>query len=141
MFDIRFNKGRGKNYRHWRVKDLTNKSVEYYDPETFILVMQKCLLLNNLNKAEKVFKTQVRDVCGYIRCCSYKLHKKYSFDTSSLEELLYDPKIAPFWRKGESSCDNYKFESLITQGRRIFNCKLSKLPGGYGLEPCRECQM
>lgn len=122
MFDIRFNKGKGKHFRHWRVEDLCNKSVEYYDPKFFSISMQDCVLINKKTIAKKVFDTQKRNVCGFVRCKKYKILKKCYHKTNELQELLYDPKVSPFWRKNNcsGSFDNTQYEKLTTKGRRIF---------------------
>jgi hypothetical protein len=122
MFDIRFNKGKGKYFRHWRIKDLINKTVEYCNPEFFTIQMYDCVLTNNKGTAEKVFATQRRDVCGFVRCKKFKILQKCAIQTDCLGELLYDPKVTPFWRKNneENSFDNSKYKELITKGRRIF---------------------
>ena len=70
MFDVRFHLGAGEFYKHWQVKDLSTKDIIYYNPKLFYFVMHDCELKNKRNKAEKVFSSQRRDVCGYVRCSS-----------------------------------------------------------------------
>jgi hypothetical protein len=122
MYNIRFNKGRGKYYKHWRVENLINKNVEYYDPKFFSISMQDCILINKETIAKEVFDTQRRNVCGFVRCKEYKILKRCYHKISDLQELLYDPKIAPFWRKDNysESFDNTRYEKLATKGKKIF---------------------
>lgn len=125
MFDVRFHLGRGEHYKHWQVKSFDG--VVYYDPNVYSLILYDCLLKNNRNKAEKVFESKRRDVCGFIRCLEYKIVERYYTDSMFLEpeiryELLFDPKIAPYWRKHNDPkvYDNMTYSSIVTNGRRVF---------------------
>jgi hypothetical protein len=124
MFDVRFHLGAGEFYKHWQVKNKENNEVIYYDRKMYYLIMNSCTLKNYRNKAEKVFSTQKRDVCGFIRCLSWEVFPYNEHDTMDYfgDELLYDPKIAPFWHKenSEESYDNMTYGRLITFGRRVF---------------------
>lgn len=125
MFDIRFHLGAGQHYKHWQVKD--GKDVIYYDPAQYSLIMNDCLLKNNRNKAEKIFESKRRDVCGFVRCLEYKAVEKYQIDAMFLEpeikyEIMFDPKIAPYWRKHNdpNAYDGLTYSTLVTNGRRVF---------------------
>jgi len=45
-----------------------------------------------------------------------------SVNVTGHQELMYDPKIAPYWRSsnGPDNCDGLVFPTLITVGRRIY---------------------
>jgi hypothetical protein len=121
MFDVRFHLGAGEFYKHWQVK--SKDEVIYYNPKDFRLIMSVCTLKNYRNKAEKVFSTQKRDVCGFVRCVMYYVFPYSDYSVHNYgDELLYDPKVAPFWRKenSEESYDNLQYDRMITFGRRIF---------------------
>ena len=127
MFDVRFHLGAGEFYKHWQVKDLSTKDIIYYNPKLFYFVMHDCELKNKRNKAEKVFSSQRRDVCGYVRCSSYDVRAYSQYDDLEHpygDELKYDPKIIPFWTKSNdlfnTSYDNVRYSTLVTFGRRIF---------------------
>ncbi len=123
MFDVRFHLGAGEFYKHWQVRSI--KDVVYYNPKLFFFTLHDCMLKNRRGIAEKVFATQRRNVCGYIRCANYEVHPYSEYDDLSHfygMELLYDPKIAPYWRKVDdpNSYDNLTYNKLVTFGRRIF---------------------
>lgn len=122
MFDVRFHLGGGEHYKFWQIK--SDDSVQYYDRKQYYFIMHNCTLKNQRGTAEKVFSTQKRDVCGYVRCENFDLfvHNDYGVDHECGDELLYDPKIAPYWRKENdtNSYDGLQYNRLITFGRRVF---------------------
>ncbi|NDD85586.1 hypothetical protein EB118_17745 [bacterium] len=123
MFDVRFHLGAGEHYKHWQVK--SKDEVLYYNPKQYYFMLHNCTLKNKRGTAEKVFSTQKRDVCGFVRCEDWELFEYTSHYNMNYEyggELLYDPKIAPFWRmeNSQDSYDNTTYKRLITFGRRIF---------------------
>ncbi len=125
MFDVRFHLGRGQHYKHWQVK--SPDGVVYYDPKKYSLVMSNCVLKNNRTKAEKIFESKRRDVCGFVRCSNYRIIDLCQSDYMFLEpevkfELMFDPKIAPYWRKHNdpNAYDGMTYSTLVTNGRRVF---------------------
>lgn len=125
MFDVRFHLGRGQHYKHWQVK--SPDSVAYYDPKVYSLILNECCLKNNRNKAEKIFESKRRDVCGFVRCSQYTAVLKEYTDYMFLEpevkfELMFDPKIAPYWRKHNdpNAYDGLTYSTLVTNDKRVF---------------------
>jgi len=120
MFDIRFHLGAGKYYKFWQIR--FGQVPVYHDPAKDGLVMYNCTLKNEKGTAQRVFATQKRDVCGYIRCTDYTSVPYDSFNIEGCEELLYDPKIAPYWRSSNDTDnrDGLVFPTLVTVGRRVF---------------------
>jgi hypothetical protein len=120
MFDIRFHLGAGKYYKFWQIR--FGQIPVYHDPAKDGLVMYNCTLKNEKGKAQRVFATQKRDVCGYIRCTDYTSVPYDSINVEGCEELLYDPKIAPYWRSSNDTDnrDGLVFPTLVTVGRRIY---------------------
>jgi hypothetical protein len=120
MFDIRFHLGAGKYYKFWQIR--FGQVPVYHDPAKDGLVMYNCTLKNEKGTAQRVFATQKRDVCGYIRCTDYTSVPYDSFNIEGCEELLYDPKIAPYWRSSNDTDnrDGLSFPTLVTVGRRVF---------------------
>jgi len=118
--EVRFHLGAGKNYKHWQIK--SDNVPTYHDPAEGMLVLYGCTLKNKRGKAERVFATQKRDVCGYIRCTDYTSIPYDSINIEGCEELLYDPKIAPYWRSSNDTDnrDGLSFPTLVTVGRRVF---------------------
>jgi hypothetical protein len=120
MFDIRFHLGAGKYYKFWQIR--FGQIPVYHDPAKDGLVMYNCTLKNERGKAKRVFATQKRDVCGYIRCTDYTSVPYDSINVEGCEELMYDPKIAPYWRSsnGPDNYDSHTYPTLVTVGRRVF---------------------
>jgi hypothetical protein len=120
MFDIRFHLGAGKHFKFWQIK--SDDVPTYHNPADGMLVLYGCILKNERRKAERVFASQKRDVCGYVRCRDYASVPHDSINVVGLKELMYDPKIAPYWRCSGSPdiYDNITYPTLVTVGRRIF---------------------
>jgi len=120
MFDVRFHLGAGKYYKFWQIR--FGQVPVYHDPAKDGLVMYNCTLKNEKGTAQRVFATQKRDVCGYIRCTDYTSVPYDSINVEGCEELLYDPKIAPYWRSSNDTDnrDGLVFPTLVTVGRRVF---------------------
>jgi hypothetical protein len=120
MFDVRFHLGAGKHYKFWQIK--FGRVSKYHNPALSAIVMHGCTLKNERGTAERVFATQKRDVCGYIRCKNYTTISYDSVNVEGHQELMYDPKIAPYWRtsNGPDICDGHTFATLVTVGRRVF---------------------
>jgi len=120
MFDIRFHLGAGKYYKFWQIR--FGQVPVYHNPAMSAIVMYDCTLKNERGKAERVFATQKRDVCGYIRCKNYTTISYDSINVEGHEELMYDPKIAPYWRSSNDTDnrDGLVFPTLVTVGRRVF---------------------
>jgi len=123
MFDVRFHLGAGEFYKHWQVK--SKDEVLYFNPKQYYLMLHNCVLKNKRSKANKVFATQKRDVCGFVRCEDWELFEftpYYDMNYEYGDELMYDPKIAPYWKKENDPniYDDLHYTRLITFGRRIF---------------------
>jgi len=120
MFDVRFHLGGGKHYKFWQIK--FGQVPVYHDPSKDGLVLYDCILKNEKGTAERVFATQKRDVCGYVRCRDYTSRPYGTYNVEGWQELMYDPKIAPYWRSSNCPdiCDGHTFATLVTVGRRVF---------------------
>ncbi len=120
MFDIRFHLGAGQHYKHWQIKSV-DAEPRYVAPFGKYILMTNCVLKNNRNKAEKIFESQKRDVCGFVRCQTYEVLNS-AVDVSGLTELMFDPKIAPYWRKHNDpdAYDGMTYSTLVTHGKRVF---------------------
>ena len=120
MFDVRFHLGAGQHYKFWQIKS-SDSEPKYVTPFGKYILMTNCVLKNNRNKAEKIFESQKRDVCGFIRCEKYEI-LDVGIDVSGLQELMFDPKIAPYWRKHNdpNAYDYLTYSTLITKGKKVF---------------------
>lgn len=127
--EVRFHLSRGEHYMHWQLKiKKGSETVEvcYFDPSEYQLEMRGCRLVNQPNKAKKVFEAGVHDVSGWVRCEELMLRKSFYpiLPIDNLEKLYYNPIRNPYWRR-ESDCgefiwDNYEFDTLITDGKQVY---------------------
>ena len=128
MFKVRFHVAEGEHYKHWQIrtpikgqKDL----VEYADPSEVQLELVGCTLRTKIGVAKKVFKSQVRDVCGWVECEHVITTYLDPITVEGLSRVTYDPKINPYW-KIEGDSDNYETKrvgDLITSGKRLYILK------------------
>ena len=124
-YEIRFHLGKGPNYGHWQVKAMCGRKkldVFYYDPTHYQLEMIGCKLVNQPNKAKKVFEAGVHDVSGWVKCDEVMINNLIGVD--NLERLFYNPLRDPHWRR-ESDCnefewDNSEYATLITSGKQVY---------------------
>ena len=125
MIKVRFNLGRGKNYMKWKISS-KNSGVEYHYPKDVQLIMKNCILKNNKKLAKKIFDGQQKDVCAWILCESISINHhdivKSPITSENAEQVLYNPKIAPFWRLNSSnlSYDNQKFSKIFSVENQLF---------------------
>ena len=123
--EVRFHLGSGKNYLHWQVKIMCGREkvdVYYYDPAYYQLEMIGCKLVNQPNKAKKVFERGVHDVSGWVKCDEVMINNEVGVD--DLEKLYYNPIRDPHWRRESDSnefiWDNSEYATLITSGKQVY---------------------
>jgi hypothetical protein len=125
--EVRFHLLAGKHFKHWQIKTLTKGKreyeVNYYDPFQYQIIMFDCELHNEPKKAQKVFETQSRDVCGRVRCRDFSIQKADSeTNLDCLTMVVYDPKVQTYWHF-ENQIDNIdgtKFDQLFAIGKRVY---------------------
>lgn len=123
--EVRFHLSDGKHYKHWQIKTYDKSPFylpNYFDPFQYQLVMYDCELVNQPNRAEKVLKTQKRDVCGWVECRRLSYIRATEPEIESLRMVVYDPKVRSHWHY-ENQTDNIdgtKFDKLITFGKRVY---------------------
>jgi len=124
-YRVRFHLQRGEHYMHWQIR-AWDGSVQYLDPSKYQIEMVGCQLVNKKNAARKVYNAGRKDVCGWVECDNYHItfaeDKNYPVD--NLERLRYNPIVDPCWRReddeGDFDWDNYHFDSLVTEGNRVY---------------------
>lgn len=112
---LRFHLGFGKNYFKWRLEDRQNNKVEFLD-DTRNFILYGCRLKNNKNSAEKIFNGSNKIVCSFVEFDYYE--EAETIEGTS--PILYNPRIAPYWRLDGKDVDGLKFEKLYTFERRIY---------------------
>lgn len=119
MYKVRFNLGRGENFKKWKVTG-PDKEVQYLDPNEVSLVLIKATLFNKKGSAEKIYNGHNKFVCAWIKCEDLQITTQYKYQ-ENLSEINYNPKIAPNWRdtKGDDIDDKY-FGTIRTIGNKVF---------------------
>jgi hypothetical protein len=119
--EVRFHLSSGKNYKHWQVKTYRGGEYEsnYYDPNSYGLVLYDCELVNKSGIARQVFSSQRRDVCGWVRCSGFDIVGELAGD---FRMVVYDPKVRVHWHYGDEvvNIDGMRFDKLFTIGKRVY---------------------
>lgn len=116
---IRFHLAKGQNYKKWQITTIEkNKKIINYYPTNIQLQLNNCKLINKINKAQKIYKSGKKDVCGWIEFETFEIINECS--TDNLEELFYNPIKNPRWIKNNQIVDNYQFDKLITNNNQVF---------------------
>lgn len=115
---IRFNLGKGKNYLKWKV-ERPGKETEYLDPNDIQLVLRNCVLKNNQKSAQEIFQGDYKKVCSWVLCESMEI-KKNDFSSQSENQIRYNPRVQPNWLLNGENVDGEKFDTIISDGRRLF---------------------
>ena len=128
MFKVRFHLSDGAHYKHWQIRTVCKGKpdrIEYENPAEVQLELVGCTLRTKIGVAKKVFKSQVRDVCGWVECehviTTYLKYTDAPITVQALPRVTYDPKINPYW-KIEGDSDNYEtmlVAELVTSGNRL----------------------
>ena len=117
-FKVRFNLGRGKNYLKWKIEH-PDKEPEYLDPNEVQLVLRNCELKNNQTSSKKIFDGANKRVCSWVLCESMEV-KRNDFSTHSENQIRYNPRVQPNWLSNGENVDGEKFDTIISDGRRLF---------------------
>jgi hypothetical protein len=117
---VRFNLGRGKNYMKWKVE--ADGRSEYYNPEEYSLLLYGCQLKNSRKTAEKIHQGANKSVCAWILCDSIMLGQNVTLPEANTR-LTYNPRVRPNWMAGDVLADNATFDSIWSDGRKLFTNK------------------
>ncbi len=117
---VRFNLGKGKNYKMWKLEFPTHS--EYYSPEEYTVFMYGCQLKNHKKTAEKINQGADKSVCAWILCDQVFLGQNVKLPTGGTS-LKYNPRKQPNWLAGDVVVDNEHFDSIWSEGRNLFGKK------------------
>lgn len=120
MFKIRFNLGRGKYYKMWKVVG-PNKIVAYFNPIEVSLMLENATLKNKESISKKIFEGENKRVCAWIECNGIYPINNTPFNVSN--EIKYNPRISPNWEKQGVNVDEVTYDKLITMNNKIFEIK------------------
>mgnify|MGYP005989320439 FL=1 len=116
---VRFHLAQGRNFQNWQIK--CGQSVEYYEPEDVVLVMENCKLRNQPTTAKRIFDGADKTVCAWIECDSVTIVPKADAPVDHVVGYLnYNPRHNPYWTVNfGAKADGKVFDHLITQGKRV----------------------
>jgi hypothetical protein len=114
---VRFNLGKGKNFMKWKI-EADGKS-EYYCPNEYNLYMYGCQLKNQRSTAEKIHQGANKSVCAWILCDTIMLAQNVELPEANTR-LTYNPRVRPNWMAGDVLADNATFDSIWSDGRKLF---------------------
>lgn len=122
MYKIRFNLGRGKNYKKWKIVN-PDKTIQIIDPRDFNILLMNATLCNNKKSALKIFNGANKSVCAWIEAEEIMIqssNNKFIEGIDLKEEISYNPRVKPYWQYKGGDCDNKNFESIITKENKVF---------------------
>lgn len=123
MIKVRFNLGRGENFRKWKISYDDDRAPIHLDPDLVQLLLYKPKLINRKKSAEIIHKGANKFVCAWIECEDVLIG---SFEIDYDTEVSYNPRIRPYWMEGEDNADLREYEELVTKGNRVFRQSVNK---------------
>jgi hypothetical protein len=114
---LRFNLGRGKNYRKWKIEYPNSKPI-YLDPSEVKLVLEGCLLKNYKKTAQRIYDGSNKTVCSWVICDNITINEPTPHLGGKV--ISYNPKLKPYWVYEGNDADNFTFETIISDGRELF---------------------
>lgn len=117
MYKVRYNLGRGKNYKTWKIEDVKRKTSINLNPNEVTLILKGCTLKNNKKVANEIKMGANKRVCAWILC------DRVLFDAPKKvvgEMITYNPRITPHWVLNGNDVDNKKYETLTTKGNTLW---------------------
>ena len=118
MYRIRFNLGRGDNFKKWQIKNVRTKEVIFYNPKEVTILLNKCVLINKEKAAKRIFNGANKYVCSWVEFESYVFIEKPKYIK---KEVNYNPRKKPHWfdQKG-LNIDNLYFDKLVTIDNKLY---------------------
>lgn len=117
-FKIRFHLGAGENFMKWRVEDVDDKTVTFFDPSDFNAIIKDGKLYNQKSAAKKINEGANKTVCAWIMAKDYKLTKL--FDNEIQSEIKYNPRQTPHWTNNDGeNLDGKEYKTMFIINKRI----------------------
>jgi hypothetical protein len=117
-FKIRFHLGKGENFMKWRIENIDDKSVTFFDPSSFNAIVTDGKLYNQKSAAKKINEGSNKTVCAWIMAKDYKLIKL--FDNQIQAEIKYNPRTIPHWTNNEGdNLDSKEYKTMYIINKRI----------------------
>jgi hypothetical protein len=117
-FKIRFHLGKGENFMKWRIENIDDKSVTFFNPSSFNATVTDAKLYNQKSAAKKINDGANKTVCAWIMAKDYKLIKL--FDNQIQSEIKYNPRTTPHWTNNEGdNLDSKEYKTMYIINKRI----------------------
>ena len=117
-YKIRFNLGRGNNFKKWKITDMVTKEVIYLNPLENKLILSNSKLINKKNSSIKIYNGHNKYPCAWVECENYLISKN---NLNTYERIFFNPKIKPNWYNNENEdLDNHFYHQLVTDGNKIY---------------------
>lgn len=124
MFKIRFNLGRGENFKKWKIVT-PNKNVLYVNPNEVILCLEEATLKNIPSISTNIFNGANKRICAWIECEKMNIFSTMYLNDLQLSEVSYNPRICPNWLKNGENVDSNSFAKLITFKNKVYHIENS----------------
>lgn len=117
-FKIRFHLGAGENFMKWRIENIDDKTVLFFDPSDFNAIIKDGKLYNQKAAAKKINEGANKTVCAWIMATDYKITKL--FDNEIQSEVKYNPRQTPHWTNNEGeNLDGKEYKTMFITNKRI----------------------
>jgi len=118
---LRFNLGRGSNYKKWKIKTRKKDEYIYLDPSECALKLIGCRLYNNREQSNKIYEGGHKKVCSWIECDEIVVMYYSLEDIAFGEQIHYNPRKHPYWvdNKG-NNLDGMEYDVLITNKNKVY---------------------
>ena len=114
---VRFNLGRGINYRKWKV-EYPNMKPQYFDPNEVKLIMEGCLLKNYKKVSQRIFDGSYKTVCSWIICDKILVVAPELYVGG--KTVSFNPRVEPNWVYDGKDADNFMFPCITSNGRELY---------------------
>lgn len=116
---VRFNLGRGENYKKWKVS-YPDGTTMYYTPDGVSLQMTGCTLKNQKSTAQKIHAGADKTVCAWVLCESLEISGVIFGRAMEAVHIQYNPRATPNWLCDGSIVDNQNYRFLFTNSNKLF---------------------
>lgn len=118
---LRFNLGRGENYKKWKITTKIPNEKIYLDPEKVYLELDNCRLHNKRQQADKIFEGGHKRVCSWIECDDIRILGGEPPMDMYGDQVHYNPREYPHWvDEHGNNIDGFKYWKLITYKNKLY---------------------
>jgi hypothetical protein len=116
---VRFNLGRGANYKKWKII-YPEGLIVYHNPNEVQLILKTCRLINQKNQSKKIFDGANKSVCAWVLCEEIEIHYGKPFNVSDNPEIRFNPRIKPNWVVDGVESDNLLIREVVTDENKLY---------------------